>query len=249
MTVIKYEKKKPGSVDAEDSASLHHVKLNEPDPVERGSWSGKMEFLLSCLGYAVGLGNVWRFPYLCFKNGGGSFLIPYFLMLVVIGIPAFLMELHIGQYSAMGPTTVYSSISPLFKGLGFANIFAQCFIGVYYNIIIAWTIYYLCASFTADLPWQHCTNQYNDQYCFSFSEFKECEALRNNRSLSGLANNIIYLNRSCIEDPVVLKSVSDNVKSWYGSEMTVYEGIHFYKRALSCKVWQRTHLWRQTATT
>ena len=112
MTVIKYEKKKSGSIDAEDTASLHCVKMNEPDPVERGSWSGKMEFLLSCLGYAVGLGNVWRFPYLCFKNGGGSFLIPYFLMLFVIGIPAFLMELHIGQYSAMGPTTVYSSISP-----------------------------------------------------------------------------------------------------------------------------------------
>ena len=160
MTKIKYKKKKTGSVDAEDLAALD---LDNNEPVERGTWSGKLEFLLSCLGYAVGLGNVWRFPYLCFKNGGGSFLIPYFIMLIVIGIPAFLMELHIGQYSAMGPTTVYSNLSPLFKGMGFANIFAQCFICVYYNIIIAWTIYYLFASFTTDLPWQHCSNDYNDQ--------------------------------------------------------------------------------------
>jgi len=217
MTIIKYEMKKPEDVKINESEM---VKL-EDEKVERGTWSGKMEFLLSCLGYAVGLGNVWRFPYLCFKNGGGSFLIPYFIMLAVIGIPAFLMELQIGQYSAMGPVTVYSNISPLFKGLGFANIFSQCFIGVYYNIIIAWTIYYLFASFTADLPWQHCYNDYNDQNCFSFSEYKKCEALRLNRTLVGIENNIIYLDRSCIDEPVVLESIRTNKQFYYGSEIVL----------------------------
>ena len=64
----------------------------------------------------IGLGNVWRFPYLCFKHGGGAFLIPYAIMLAFIGIPCFFMEITIGQYSAMGPVTIYSNLSPLFKG-------------------------------------------------------------------------------------------------------------------------------------
>ena len=139
------------------------LEFEEDENPERGNWSGKLDFLLSCLGYAVGLGNVWRFPYLCFKNGGGSFLIPYFLMLAVIGIPTFLLELKIGQYSALGPVTLYSHLSPLFKGLGFVNFISQCFVGLYYNMIIAWTIYYFFASLTSELPWADCSNSYNDE--------------------------------------------------------------------------------------
>merc|ERR1712088_406704 len=134
-----------------------------------------LDFLLSALGYAVGLGNVWRFP--------------YFLMLAIIDIPTFLLELLIGQYSAMGPAVVYKHISPVFKGLGFANIFAQSFVGLYYNMIIAWTIYYMFASFTSDLPWQYCNNDFNDGNCFSVTAFKECEGLRANMTDS----NIIFL--------------------------------------------------------
>lgn len=84
--------------------------------VSRGNWSNPIEFTLSCLNYAVGLGNVWRFPHLAFRNGGGAFLVPYFLMVFVIGLPIFFAELVIGQYSGLGPIKAYSFIAPLFKG-------------------------------------------------------------------------------------------------------------------------------------
>lgn len=84
--------------------------------VERGNWGNPIEFILSCLNYAVGLGNVWRFPHLAFRNGGGAFLIPYFLMVFIIGIPIFFAELIAGQYSGLGPIKAYSFLAPLFKG-------------------------------------------------------------------------------------------------------------------------------------
>ena len=78
-----------------------------------------VEFILSAIGYAVGVGNVWRFPYRAAQNGGGVFLIPYFIMLLVCGIPIFFIELAFGQYSGQGPITIWESI-PMFKGI------AQC---------------------------------------------------------------------------------------------------------------------------
>ena len=85
--------------------------------VERANWSRPIEFILSCLNYSVGLGNVWRFPHLAFRNGGGAFLLPYLLMVFVIGLPIFFAELIIGQYSGLGPIKAYSFIAPVFKGV------------------------------------------------------------------------------------------------------------------------------------
>ena len=106
----------------------------------------------------MGLGNVWRFPYLAYTNGGGSFLLPYVIMLLFAGLPLFFMELAIGQYSGLGPTKVFGRMAPVFKGLGFSMVSVTFFVCIYYNMIIAWTLFYMVSGFAAELPWTSCTN-------------------------------------------------------------------------------------------
>ncbi|XP_064625703.1 sodium- and chloride-dependent glycine transporter 1-like [Lineus longissimus] len=145
----------------QDSCS---VESTDSENKTRGNWGGQMEFLLSCIGYAVGLGNIWRFPYLCMRNGGGAFLIPYFMFLLIGGIPLFFMELIIGQFSSLSPISVWD-MCPLFKGLGWAMIVVSGICSVYYNIIITWVIYFLGMSFQWPLPWSKCDNDWNTKNC------------------------------------------------------------------------------------
>ena len=89
--------------------------IYQGEDAERETWGSNLDFLLSIIGFAVDLANVWRFPYLCYKNGGGAFLIPYTLMLTLGALPLFYMELILGQFHRQGPISVWR-ISPIFKG-------------------------------------------------------------------------------------------------------------------------------------
>uniref|UniRef100_A0A8D2NBW7 Transporter n=1 Tax=Zonotrichia albicollis TaxID=44394 RepID=A0A8D2NBW7_ZONAL len=130
----------------------------------RGNWSSKLDFILSMVGYAVGLGNVWRFPYLAFKNGGGAFLIPYLMMLALAGIPIFFLEVSLGQFASQGPVSVWKAI-PALQGCGIAMLIISVLIAIYYNIILCYTLFYLFASFVPVLPWASCSNPWNTPDC------------------------------------------------------------------------------------
>uniref|UniRef100_A0A8C8E3J3 Transporter n=1 Tax=Oryzias sinensis TaxID=183150 RepID=A0A8C8E3J3_9TELE len=134
----------------------------------RETWSKKMDFLLSVIGYAVDLGNVWRFPYICYQNGGGAFLLPYLLMAVFGGVPLFYMELALGQFHRSGCISIWKHICPIFKGIGFAICIIALYIAFYYNTIMAWALYYLLSSFRPTLPWTTCTNSWNTVNCYRY---------------------------------------------------------------------------------
>ncbi|XP_071326221.1 sodium- and chloride-dependent transporter XTRP3-like [Trachinotus anak] len=122
----------------------------------RPSWDSPMQFVLACVSYAVGLGNVWRFPYLCQKHGGGGFMIPYLIMLVLEGVPLFCLELAIGQKMRLGSIGAWAAISPYLGGVGLASVVTSLYLCLYYNIINAWSFWYLFHSFQAVLPWAEC---------------------------------------------------------------------------------------------
>ncbi|XP_055538311.1 sodium-dependent serotonin transporter [Wyeomyia smithii] len=131
----------------------------------RETWSQKTEFLLAVIGFAVDLGNVWRFPYICYQNGGGAFLIPYCIMLLFGGLPLFYMELALGQFHRCGCLTIWKRICPALKGVGYAICLIDIYMGMYYNTIIGWAVYYLFASFNTELPWTKCGNLWNTDAC------------------------------------------------------------------------------------
>ncbi|XP_046387428.1 sodium- and chloride-dependent GABA transporter 1-like [Ischnura elegans] len=143
---------------------------------DRGHWGSPLEFIFSCLSYAVGLGNVWRFPYICYKNGGGAFLVQHTIMIFVAALPVVLIEMVIGQYSSLGPCQAFAKMAPLFKGLGYASLSVNILLTAYFHVIIAWVILYMYESFKSELPWGSCVHHFNTENCFSQLEDLKCMA-------------------------------------------------------------------------
>uniref|UniRef100_A0A2K6C713 Transporter n=1 Tax=Macaca nemestrina TaxID=9545 RepID=A0A2K6C713_MACNE len=146
------------------SSTLTNPRQSPVEAQDRETWGKKIDFLLSVIGFAVDLANVWRFPYLCYKNGGGAFLVPYLLFMVIAGMPLFYMELALGQFNREGAAGVWK-ICPVLKGVGFTVILISLYVGFFYNVIIAWALHYLFSSFTTELPWIHCNNSWNSPNC------------------------------------------------------------------------------------
>ncbi|XP_052471795.1 sodium- and chloride-dependent GABA transporter 2-like [Carassius gibelio] len=136
---------------------------------ERGYWGSKAEFLLAIAGNVVGLGNVWRFPYLCYRNGGGAFLIPYLVFVVTCGVPLFLLETAMGQYTQEGAITCWRHLCPLAEGIGYAGQLILLY-NCMYTIILAWALFYLIFSFSSKLPWASCDNSWNTDGCINLVE-------------------------------------------------------------------------------
>ncbi|XP_075973528.1 sodium-dependent nutrient amino acid transporter 1-like [Anticarsia gemmatalis] len=128
---------------------------------KRAEWGSQIEFLMSCIATSVGLGNVWRFPFVAYENGGGAFLIPYIIVLMLIGKPMYYLECIMGQFSSRSSIKVWS-LSPAMKGTGYATILGCAFVMSYYVVIVALCLYYLAMSFQSTLPWAVCQPEWTN---------------------------------------------------------------------------------------
>uniref|UniRef100_A0AAY4D7H4 Transporter n=1 Tax=Denticeps clupeoides TaxID=299321 RepID=A0AAY4D7H4_9TELE len=131
-------------------------KMEAEEAGDRPKWDNKAQYMLTCVGFCVGLGNVWRFPYLCQSHGGGAFMIPFLILLVLEGIPLLHLEFAIGQRLRNGSVGVWRSINPYLTGLGIASMLVSFVVGLYYNTIMAWVMWYFFNSFQDPLPWSQC---------------------------------------------------------------------------------------------
>ncbi|VDI80717.1 Hypothetical predicted protein, partial [Mytilus galloprovincialis] len=114
----------------------------------------------------------------------GAFLIPYFFMLIFLGLPLFYMELALGQYQRCGAISIWNRLCPMFTGLGYGICFVATFVGMYYNTVIAWAVYYLFASFRSEVPWSHCNNTWNTADCVSVVDGYNVSHVTNNSMLA-----------------------------------------------------------------
>ncbi|KAM7342265.1 sodium-dependent nutrient amino acid transporter 1-like [Cochliomyia hominivorax] len=141
---------------------------------QRENWGNGLEFLMSCIALSVGLGNVWRFPFVALENGGGAFLIPYIIVLFLVGKPIYYLEMILGQFSSRGSVKVFD-YAPIMRGIGFGQVMISFFIATYYAALMALTLRYLILSFYAILPWSYCRDEWQDQ-CIN-SSLKVAETL------------------------------------------------------------------------
>jgi len=114
----------------------------------REQWHSRAAFIMAAIGSAVGLGNVWRFPYVAYDSGGGAFLIPYFVALFTAGIPILILEMGLGQRLQCGAPLAFGSIRKPLEWFGWWVAGLSAAIVIYYSTILAWSWVYLWHALT-----------------------------------------------------------------------------------------------------
>jgi len=184
----------------------------------RVTWDSPVQFFFTVLGFCVGLGNIWRFPYLCQQNGGGAFIIPFLIMLIVVGMPLLLLELGLGQKLRVGAAGAWQKVHPAMAGVGYGSTIVATIVGCYYNVIIAWCLFYLGSSLTTELPWSSCPMTESNQ------TIAECE---NSSETQYFWFRTTLDSSGSIDDPVSIKywTLLCLILSWVIVYLILMKGI------------------------
>ncbi|MFD1006642.1 sodium-dependent transporter [Oceanisphaera ostreae] len=131
--------------------------------MKREQWGSRTGFILAAVGSAVGLGNIWRFPYMAYENGGGAFFIPYLFAMLTAGIPFMILEFTLGHKYRSGAPKTLRALNNKFEWLGWFQVMISAIIAFYYVVVIAWAISFAYFAFTQ--AWGE------DSNAFFFGEF------------------------------------------------------------------------------
>jgi SNF family Na+-dependent transporter len=105
---------------------------------QRENWSARSGFILAAIGSAVGLGNIWRFPYVAYENGGGAFMVPYLIALIAAGFPLLFLDYVVGQKYRGAPPTAYKRMVKSAEPIGWWQVLVCAIIGIYYASVLGW---------------------------------------------------------------------------------------------------------------
>ena len=119
----------------------------------KNNWSNRLSFIITTSAFAVGLGNIWRFPYIAGEGGGGAFLLVYMVLIFLIGIPIMLTEIALGRMVQSTPLIGYAKLSNsnLWSGIGWLRVTASLLIMSYYVMILAWIVVYIWESIAGNI--------------------------------------------------------------------------------------------------
>lgn len=110
---------------------------------QREQWASRTGFLLAAIGSAIGLGNIWRFPYVAYAHGGGAFLLPYLVALLTAGIPLLILDYTLGHRYRRSPPAAFRALGRPLESLGWWQVGICLVVAVYYAVIIAWAVRYV----------------------------------------------------------------------------------------------------------
>ncbi|MFP4167501.1 MAG: sodium-dependent transporter [Desulfonatronovibrionaceae bacterium] len=115
---------------------------------QREQWGTRVGFILAAVGSAIGLGNIWRFPYMAYENGGGAFLLPYFFAMITAGIPIIILEFALGHKFRGAAPKAFSKVSKKMEWLGWWQVLVSFVIAIYYVAVIGWAMDYFYLAFS-----------------------------------------------------------------------------------------------------
>lgn len=134
--------------------SIDKRELGGPSLTRRGNWGSRVGFVLAAAGSAIGLGNIWKFPYITGVNGGGAFVLIYLLCIALVGLPVMIAEILLGRAAQKSPVGAFKHFSNSQKGwacFGWLGVLASFVILSYYSIVAGWALHYTYLSITGQI--------------------------------------------------------------------------------------------------